>query len=79
MLALRQLKRVPKNHKIVIDIPDSIQQNQMMEIILLCKQPSENSKAGKLEQLINSQHDPMFLEDIKASCDDFIVIDNEAW
>ena len=47
MIALRQIKRVPKNHKIVIEVPDTIQENQIMEVILLCKELPKNDKAGK--------------------------------
>ena len=79
MIALRQLKRVPKNHKIVIEIPDTIQEDQMMEIILLCKETPENNKADKLAQLVNSQHDPLFLEDLQTISNDFIDVDSEAW
>ncbi len=75
MIALRQIKRVPKNHKIVIEIPDSIQENQMMEVILLCKEMPQNNKADKLAQLKNSQHDPLFLEDLQTISD----VDSEAW
>lgn len=79
MIALRQLKRVPKNHKIVIEIPDTIQENQMMEIILLCKETPKSNKADKLAQLVNSQYDPLFLEDLQTISNDFIDVDSEAW
>lgn len=42
MIALRQINRVPKNHKIVIEVPDTFQENQIMEVILLCKEMPEN-------------------------------------
>lgn len=79
MIALRQLKRVPKNHKIVIEVPESIHENQMMEVILLFKEMPKNTKADKLAQLINSQHDPLFLNDLQTVSNDFINIDNEEW
>jgi hypothetical protein len=79
MIALRQIKRVPKNHKIVIEVPDSFQENQIMEIILLCKEMPENDKANKIAQLQDSRHDPLFLNDMQAISDDFIGLDNEAW
>ena len=81
MLALRQLKRVPKNHKIVIEIPESIKENQIMEVILLCKEnaPIAANKKDKLLQLKNSLHDPLFLEDLTTINSDFASIDNEAW
>jgi hypothetical protein len=50
MIALRQIKRVPKNHK-----------------------------ADKINQLKDSQHDPLFLSDMQAISDGFIGVDNEAW
>jgi hypothetical protein len=79
MIALRQIKRVPKNHKIVIEIPETIQENQMMEVILLCKETSQNNKADKLAQLSNSQHDPLFLADLQMIRDDFVGVDSETW
>jgi hypothetical protein len=79
MIALRQLKRVPKNHKIVIEVPNSIHENQMMEVILLFKDASKNTKADKLAQLKNSQHDPLFLNDLQTISHDFICIDSEEW
>jgi hypothetical protein len=79
MIALRHIKRVPKNHKIVIEVPDTIQENQIMEIILLCREIPENNKAHKIAQLMDSQQDPLFLSDMQAISDDFISMDNEAW
>lgn len=75
MIALRQLKRVPKNHKIVIEVPASIHENQMMEVILLFKEMPKSSRADKLAQLQASQHAPMFLADLQAVTDDFADID----
>lgn len=79
MIALRQLKRVPKNHKIVIEVPDSIHENQMMEVILLFKETPENSKADKLALLKTSQHDALFLNDLQTISNDFISLDSEEW
>lgn len=79
MIALRQLKRVPKNHKIVIEVPNSIHENQMMEVILLFKDAPKNTKADKLAQLKNSLHDPLFLNDLQTISNDFICVDSEEW
>ena len=79
MIALRQIKRVPKNHKIVIEVPDTIQENQIMEVILLCKELPENDNSDKIAQLKDSQHDPLFMSDMQAISDDFTSVDNEAW
>ncbi len=79
MIALRQIKRVPKNHKIVIEVPDTIQENQIMEVILLCKELPKYDKGEKIAQLKASQHDPYFMSDMQAISDDFIGVDNEAW
>lgn len=79
MIALRQIKRVPKNHKIVIEVPDSIHENQLMEMILLFKEPPKISRADKIAQLKESQHDPFFLADLQAISDDFADVDSEGW
>jgi len=75
MIALRQLKRVPKNHKIVIEVPASIHENQMMEVILLFKETPKNSRADKQA----SQHDGLFLSDLQMISDDFADVDGEKW
>jgi hypothetical protein len=79
MIALRQLKRVPKNHKIIIEVPNNIDENQMMEVILLFKTPPKNTKANKIAQLKNSQHDSLFLQDLQTINDTFSDIDTEEW
>lgn len=79
MIALRQLKRVPKNHQIIIEVPDTIDENQMMEIILLFKTTPKNTKADKIAQLKNSQSDALFLQDLQAMNDHFSDIDTEEW
>ncbi|MCX7068239.1 MAG: hypothetical protein NTW85_11175 [Methylococcales bacterium] len=79
MIALRQLKRVPKNHKIVIEVPENIDENQIMEVILLFKEPPKNSRLDKLTQLKASQHDGLFLADLQAVSDDFTDVDYEDW
>ena len=79
MIALRQLKRVPRNHKIVIDVPESIHENQMMEVILLCKEMPKNDKTNKIMQLKNSQYDPLFLSDLQEINDDFNSLDKKVW
>ena len=52
MIALRQIKRVPKNHKIVIEVPDTILENQIMEVILLCKESPAKNKSNKICKVI---------------------------
>ena len=79
MIALRQLKRVPSNHKIVIEVPENIDENQLMEVILLFKEPPKMSRAEKIALLKESQDDPLFLADLQAVSDDFSAIDNEEW
>jgi len=79
MIALRELKRVPSNHKIVIEVPENIAENQLMEVILLFKEPPKMSRAEKIALLKESQHDPLFLADLQAVSDDFSAMDNEEW
>ena len=79
MIAFRELKRVPSNHKIVIEVPENINENQLMEVILLFKEPPKISHAEKIAQLKLSQHDPLFLADLQMISDDFTDIDGEGW
>jgi hypothetical protein len=79
MIALRQLKRVPSNHKIVIEVPENIDENQLMEVILLFKEPPKISRTEKIAQLKESQHDPLFLADLQEVHDDFSYVDSEEW
>ncbi|WP_019866013.1 hypothetical protein [Methylovulum miyakonense] len=78
MIALRQFKRVPNDHKIVIESPENIEENQLMEVILLCKESRQKDKAHKIEQLKNSQTDRIFLDDMQLINNDFRHLDNEA-
>ncbi|MFZ2450337.1 MAG: hypothetical protein WAW36_07460 [Methylovulum miyakonense] len=79
MIALRQFKRVPNDHRLVIEVPESIEENQLMEVILLCKESRQKDKAHKIEQLKNSQTDRNFLDEMQLLNDDFRHLDNEAW
>lgn len=79
MIALRQIQSVPKNHQVVIEIPAEIEENQIVEVILLFKEKSENKKTDKLSQLKACQHDPLFLADLQTVSDDFNYIDSEDW
>ncbi len=79
MIALRQLKRVPKNHKLIIDVPETIAEHQIMEVILLFKEIPQISRIEKIAQLKESQHDPLFLKDLQTVYDDFADIDNKEW
>ncbi|MDD5578864.1 MAG: hypothetical protein PHY16_06225 [Methylobacter sp.] len=40
-------------------MPDTIHENQIMEVILLCKESPEDYKADKIAQLQDSRHDPL--------------------
>ncbi len=79
MIALRQFKRVPNDHRLVIEVPETIKENQLMEVILLCKDVRQNDKTSKIEQLKHSQTDLIFLDDIQLLNDDFKHLDNEVW
>lgn len=48
-------------------------------MILLCKEMPRNDKASKIAQLIDSQHDPFFSNDMQAINNDFNSVNNEAW
>lgn len=50
-----------------------------MGVILLCKELPKSDKANKIARLMDSQHDPLFLDDMQAISGDFISVDNKAW
>ena len=59
MEAIRQYKKVPKGHKIVLDIPKYIETDQIAEIVIIF-----NKKSKKKYPIEEAMSDPLFLEDM---------------
>lgn len=76
MEAIKQMVVVPENHRIILEIPEYIQTNQIAEIVMIFK--SKRTK-GKIKDLSLAMKDDMFLEDMKQVEKDFENIENEGW
>ena len=78
MEMIRQTMRTPKSHEISLKVPENIQVNEPIEIIMLFKNKKE-SYHSKINDLKSAMHDELFLNDLKEVCDDFKDIDLEGW
>ncbi len=78
MQTIRQILRVPKNHELMIKIPDKIPENEKIEVLLILKDKTDTSKQ-KLGELKKAMSDPLFLQDLKKVSRDFQSIDLEGW
>ncbi len=78
MEALKQIKRIPKNHELKIKIPQNIPENQTVEVILIIKKQQKDFKQ-KINELKYAEKDEIFQEDLKEISKDFESIDSEGW
>lgn len=78
MEAAKQFLKIPKNHEVKIKIPQSMPENEMVEIILILKKKQENYKQ-KISAIKEAMKDPLYLDDIHETSDDFKEIDAENW
>jgi hypothetical protein len=78
MEAIRQIVRTPSSHEVMIKVPDYIEENDLLEVILLVKnrKRSFNSKIMELKEAVK---DPMYQEDLGKVADDFKYVDYEGW
>jgi hypothetical protein len=78
MEALKQIKRIPKNHELRIKIPQNIPENQTVEVILIIKKRQRDFKQ-KINELKNTTKDEIFQEDMREISKDFVSVDSESW
>ncbi len=78
MEAIKQIVRIPKNHEIRIKIPQSIPENEAVEVILIVrKKPTTfNQKVSEVREAIG---DNLFLNDLRDISEDFKTLDLEGW
>jgi hypothetical protein len=74
--AIKQTIKVPKNHKILIDIPENIPTDQLGEIILIIR---DNKCSGKETDLNQAMKDPLFLDDLRNVTEDYKELDSISW
>jgi hypothetical protein len=78
MEAIRQLVRIPKNHELKIKVPEHIEENELIEVILLVKKGKQSFKE-KINKLKLAMKDPMYLKDMETVNQDFKDADLEEW
>jgi len=76
MEAIKQMVKIPKNHKLTIDIPDYIDTDQVGELILILKEKKKRIKGLDISQAMK---DPLFLDDLKEIKEDYKNIDSTGW
>ena len=78
MEAIKQIVKIPKDHKIRIKIPKHIPENEMVEVILLIKN-GQSSFKKKISELSKAMKDNLFLDDLRDISENFKAIDLEGW
>lgn len=78
MEAIRQVVRIPKSHELKIKIPDYIEEDELMEVLLLVKTGKRSFK-DKILDLQESAKDPDFIEELETINRDFEYVDLEGW
>jgi hypothetical protein len=76
MEAIRQILTIPKDHKVILEIPEVFKEDELLEIIIRSKGKLLNKKE-KLEIMKEAVLDPMFMEDLKEVNEDFQSIESE--
>lgn len=69
MEAIKQMVRIPKNHEVRIKIPQTVPENELVEIILIFRKKTEDYKQ-KIDDLKAAMSDKLFLQEsiIDAMC-----------
>jgi len=78
MEAIRQVVRIPGDHELKIKVPDYLEEDDLIEIILLVKKRKQDF-TEKINQMKRAALDPMFLNDIREIERDFESPDLEEW
>ncbi|MGE5344186.1 MAG: hypothetical protein ACM3SY_22190 [Candidatus Omnitrophota bacterium] len=78
MEAIRQIVRIPKSHEIKIKIPDYIEEDELMEVLLLVKTGKKSFK-DKILDLKEAAKDADFMKDLETINRDFEYADLEGW
>ncbi len=78
MEAIKQIVRTPKNHEIRIKIPDHVQENDPVEVIIFFRKKTEDYN-NKINELKNATQDSLFLSDSREVSEDLKYVDLEEW
>lgn len=78
MEAIRQIIRIPRSHEVKIKIPDYIEEDELMEVLMLVK-TGKRSYKDKILDLQEAVNDPDFIEELETVGRDFENVDMEGW
>jgi len=78
MEAIKHRVRIPKNHEVRIKIPQTVPENELVEIILIIRKKTEDYKQ-KIDELKAAMNDKLFLNDLREVSEEFEAIDLEDW
>lgn len=78
MESIKQTIKTPKNHEICLKIPDHVQEDELVEIIMNFPEKS-NEYNRKINELKTAVMDEQFLQDLKQVEEDFKDVDLEEW
>jgi len=78
MEAIKQIIRTPKNREVRIKIPNSVPENELVEVILIIKNKTKGFEK-KVNELKAAMEDELFLNDLKEVADEFETIDTVDW
>lgn len=78
MEAIRQIIRIPRSHEVKIKIPDYLEEDELMEVLMLVNMGKRSYK-DKILDLQEAVKDPDFIEELEAVNHDFENVDMEGW
>ncbi|MCI0471879.1 MAG: hypothetical protein L0Y73_09485 [Candidatus Aminicenantes bacterium] len=78
MEAIRQIIRIPRSHEVKIKIPDYLEEDELMEVLMLVNMGKRSYK-DKILDLQEAVKDPDFIEELEAVNRDFENVDMEGW
>jgi hypothetical protein len=78
MEAIKQIIRIPENHELRIRVPSHVTDDDIVEVILIIrKKPQDYTQ--RVHAVKEAMKDPLFLQDLKETSEDFEDIDREGW
>lgn len=77
MKPIKQIIKTPKNHEVLIKIPDYVKEDELIEITITPQSNPDYEK--KILQMKKSTDDPEFIKDLQTIANDFQIVDTENW
>ena len=78
MEAIKQIIKVPKDHRIRVNIPSYIPEDELVEMVFIVKKRPDSFEQ-KIKELKEATKDKLFLKDLSSTLEDFKVVDLQGW